>query len=94
MEPASTVYEASLATHLGPGSHSPGKIVPGVADALMAEAPSKIDLVVRRRDDGTEVVRTPADLGSPDTLLATVQSDLATMSAEEFFAEWKMPEAR
>jgi hypothetical protein len=58
----------------------------------MAEEPSEIDLVVRRRDDGTELVRTPADLGSPDDLLATAQSDLETMTVEEFLAEWQMPE--
>jgi hypothetical protein len=94
MEPASTVYEAELVAHLGAGATVPGAIVPGLADELMAEQPSTIDLVVRRRDDRSEVVRTPADLGSPDALLATVLSDLETMSAEEFITEWKMPETR
>ncbi|HEY2642467.1 MAG TPA: hypothetical protein VGI56_01825 [Galbitalea sp.] len=94
MEPASAIFEAELVEHLGPGANQPGAIVPGLRDALMAEEPSHVDLVVRRRDDGTELVRTPADLGSPDDLLAAAQHDLATMSVEEFVAEWQMPQAR
>jgi hypothetical protein len=94
MDPASTVYEAELVEHLGAGAVVPGAIVPGLADELMAEQASTIDLVVRRRDDRSEVIRTPADLGDPDTLLAAAQGDLDTMTAEEFFSEWKMPETR
>jgi hypothetical protein len=51
-----------------------------------------VDLVVRRRDDGTEIVRTPADLGSPVDLLATVEGDLQSMSEDEFVDEWRMPD--
>lgn len=92
MDPASTVYEAELVDHLGPRAHVPGAIVPDLADELMAEQSSAIDLVVRRRDDRSEVIRTPADLGDPDALLTTVLGDLATMSPEQFISEWKMPE--
>jgi hypothetical protein len=94
MEPASAIYEAELVEHLRAGADVPGAIVPGLADELMAEQPSAIDLVVRRRDDRSEVVRTPADLGSPDALLATVLGDLETMTAEEFITEWRMPQTR
>jgi hypothetical protein len=38
------------------------------------------------------IVRTPADLGSPDDMLKTVQGDLSKMTADEFLEEWKMPE--
>jgi hypothetical protein len=91
MDPASAVYEAALVEHIGPRTHIRGVITPKVADFLMAEEPSHVDLVVRRRDDGTEIIRTPADLGTPGTLLATVEQDLAAMTVEEFVAEWKMP---
>jgi hypothetical protein len=91
MESASTVFEAALVEHVGPGTHIPGVIAPGLTEALMAEEPSSIDLVVRRLDDGTEIIRTPADLGDPDTLLATARQDLARMTVDEFVAEWKMP---
>jgi hypothetical protein len=91
MDNASTVYEAALVGHVRPGTHVPGVIAPRLADELMAEEPSQVDLVVRRRDDGTEIIRTPADLGSPDTLLAAAIADLKTMSVDEFIAEWKMP---
>jgi hypothetical protein len=88
---ASEVFEAAIVDHVGPGTRIPGVIAPRVGDELMAEEPSAIDLVVRRRDDGSEIVRTPADLGSPDALLATAEQDLAEMSVEEFLAEWRMP---
>jgi hypothetical protein len=88
---AAEVFEAAIVNHVGPGTRIPGVIAPGVGDALMAEAPSAVDLVVRRRDSQTEIVRTPADLGSPDALLAAAERDLAQMSVKEFLAEWLMP---
>jgi len=48
-----------------------------------------LDLVVRRRDTGAEVLRTHADVASPEHLLATVRDDLATKSVTEFVAEWR-----
>jgi hypothetical protein len=78
MEPASTIYEAALTPR----------------NSRKARRRNRIDLVVRRRDDGTEIVRTPADLGSPDALLATAQGDLQQMTADEFLHEWKMPQVR
>ena len=49
------------------------------------------DLVIRRKSDGEIIVRTPADLGSPEAILKTVEGDLRHMTADEFFDEWKMP---
>jgi hypothetical protein len=88
---ASEVFEAAIVDHVGPGTRIPGVIAPSVGDVLMADEPSALDLVVRRRDDGSEIVRTPADLGSPVALLTTAERDLAEMSVEEFLAEWEMP---
>ena len=90
MEPASTVYEAAIVER--EKSHSRRlKIVPTVDDELRPEKPIVKDLVIRRKNDGKVIVRTPADLGSPDAMLKTVQGDLGRMTADEFFEEWKMP---
>ena len=50
-----------------------------------------VDLVIRRRETGAEVMRTPADVGSPEYLLEQVQRDLESKTVEEFFAEWRAP---
>jgi hypothetical protein len=94
MEPASTVYEAALVEHLGWRDRAEGAIVPGLTDELMAEEASTVDLVVRRKDDGTELIRTPADLASPDALLIAAQTDLDSMSEAQFKREWRMPTRR
>ncbi|HEY5320138.1 MAG TPA: hypothetical protein VIJ76_04595, partial [Galbitalea sp.] len=80
MELASAVFEAELA----PASRRPGM--------LKLEVTAPLDLVIRRRDDGTEIVRMPAELDTPDILLETAQRDLDTMTVDEFLAEWRMPE--
>jgi hypothetical protein len=85
MEPASAVFEAELIEQGQPG------IGTTVAAHLRGEEPSTVDLIVRRRADGEELLRTPADLGSPQALLKTVQDDLQRMSVDEFIAEWRMP---
>jgi hypothetical protein len=89
MEPASTVYEAAIVQH--PKTRTRRKIVPTVDDELRPEKSTVQDLVIRRKADGKVIVRTPADLGSPDAMLKTVQGDLRKMTADEFFDEWKMP---
>jgi hypothetical protein len=51
--------------------------------------PAVHDVVVRRRDDGTEVARVPVE--NPDVpghTLRFVQEDLASRSTDEFVAEW------
>jgi hypothetical protein len=90
MEPASTVYEAAIVERAKSRSRRL-KIVPTADDELRPEKPIVKDLVIRRKNDGKVIVRTPADLGSPDALLKTVQGDLGRMTADEFLVEWKMP---
>lgn len=79
MEPASTVYEAELVEQTRRGKTGSHVALP-------------LDLVVRRREDGAEIVRTTSEHASPETLLATAQADLLHMSPDEFLAEWKMPD--
>lgn len=57
----------------------------GMGDGI---APS--DLVVRRIDTGREVLRTRANVGSPDYLLDEVRRDLATKTVDDFIAEWRL----
>jgi hypothetical protein len=90
MEPASSVYEAAIVERRK--SRARRKIVPTLDDELRPDKPVVQDLIIRRRVDGKVIVRTPADLGSPDALLKTVEGDLKTMTADEFFNEWRMPE--
>jgi hypothetical protein len=90
MDPASTVYEAAIVEQPKPAKHS-RRLVVAPEDELVPGQPGRLDLVVRRKDNGDVIVRTPADLGSPDAMLATVEHDLESMTAEEFFDEWKMP---
>jgi hypothetical protein len=80
MELASTVFEVELVD----ASKRSGM--------LKLEITTPLDLVIRRRDDGTEIVRIPAELETPDILLETAQRDLDTMTVDEFLAEWRMPE--
>jgi hypothetical protein len=51
-----------------------------------------VDLVVRRRDSGREVIRTAADVGEPEFLLHQVRRDLESKTVEEFVAEWTLPD--
>jgi hypothetical protein len=91
MEPASTVYEAAIVERATDHSRRV-KIVPTADDELRPDKPLVKDLIIRRKSDGEVIVRTPADLGSPEAMLKTVQGDLRRMTADEFFTEWKMPE--
>ena len=89
MEPASTVYEAAIVAR--PKSRSRSGFVPTIDDELRPNKAIVQDLIIRRIADGKVIVRTPADLGSPDAMLKTVEGDLRKMTAEEFLDEWKMP---
>lgn len=91
MEPASAVYEAAIVEQPKPAARRRSRAKPTLDDVLVPGHPGRVDLVVRRKDDGRVIVRTPADLGSPDDMLATVTNDLEQMTADEFFDEWKMP---
>lgn len=51
------------------------------------------DLVVRRRDDGREILRTRAgDAEQADRLLSTVQRDLNEKDVVTFVSEWRVVE--
>jgi hypothetical protein len=51
--------------------------------------PAVHDVVVRRRDDRTEVARVPVENPDlPGDTLRFVQEDLASRSTEQFVAEW------
>jgi len=91
MEPASSVYEAAIEEQPKPSTRRRKIASPALDDDLMPGQPGRLDLVVRRRDNGKVIVRTPADLGSPADMLTTVNRDLEQMTPQEFFDEWKMP---
>lgn len=63
-----------------------------VLAAVLSDFPENLELVVRRRDTGAVIMRTPADVGSPDYLLAQVEEDMRTKTLPEFLAEWRLPE--
>jgi hypothetical protein len=87
MESASAVYEAAIVQRAA--DHT--RLLPTLDDDLRPDRNVVQDLVVRRISDGEVIVSTPADLGSPEDMLKTVEQDLHSMTAEEFFEEWKMP---
>lgn len=89
MEPASSVYEAAIVERANTRTRI--RIIPSMDDDLRPNKRVLKDLIIRRKADGKVIVRTPADLGSPDALLQTVQGDLSKMTPDEFFEEWKMP---
>ncbi|MGY1652366.1 hypothetical protein [Geodermatophilus sp. SYSU D01119] len=67
-----------------------------VAGAFAAElvqglvpAPTVHDVVVRRRDDGTEVLRVPSEDGTGHVLRA-IRDELAAVGPEEFLARWSV----
>ena len=69
-----------------------------VAGAFAAEmvqglvpAPTVHDVVVRRRDDGTAVLRVPSeDPSAPGAMLAAVRDELAAVGPEEFLDAWSV----
>jgi hypothetical protein len=93
---AAELFVADLEPH--PGGR--GQRTLRVAGAFVAEmamgllpAPTVSDVVVRRRADGTEVLRVPAaDPVLPGDLLAFVREQLDAMDAEAFLAEWGEPD--
>ena len=90
VEPASSVYEAVIVER-PKGRSRRVKNTPRADDERRADRALVKDLVIRRKSDGEIIVRTPADLGSSEAILKTVEGDLRHMTADEFFAEWKMP---
>ncbi len=91
---AADVYAADLEPR--PGGRLRHRL--RVAGAFAAElawgllpGPAVFDVVVRRRDDGTEVLRVPADEpGVPASMLAAVRAELDAVPEEEFLARWSV----
>jgi hypothetical protein len=94
-ERAASLWSAALEPR--PGGRARHRL--RVAGAFVAElawgllpGPTVYDVVVRRRDDGTEVVRIPADEpGVPADMLTAVRAELETLAPEEFLAGWSVP---
>jgi hypothetical protein len=92
---AVTVFRAALEPR--PGSRLRHRA--RIAGAFVAElawgllpGPAVFDVVVRRRDDGAEVVRVPAsEPGVPADLLTSVRAELDALTPEEFLAGWSVP---
>ena len=63
-----------------------GAFVAEMAQGLLP-APTVHDVVVRRRDDGTEVLRVPSeDLSA--AMLSAIRDELAAVGPGEFLARW------
>ena len=92
---AASLYSAALEPR--PGGRARHRL--RVAGAFVAQlawgllpGPTVYDVVVRRRDDGTEVVRIPADEpGVPADMLTAVRAELDALTPEEFLAGWSVP---
>ncbi|WP_139252990.1 hypothetical protein [Geodermatophilus nigrescens] len=65
-----------------------GAFAAGLAQGLVPE-PTVHDVVVRRRDDGTEVLRVPSEDGTAHVLTA-VRAEMAAVGPEEFLARWSV----
>jgi hypothetical protein len=49
------------------------------------------DVVVRRRDDGAEVLRVPSeDPTAPGYVLRSIRDELGSVGPEEFLARWSV----
>ena len=90
MEPASTYLRAELVPRKVQGWAKVRHYAAAVGSALLGEVATMSDLVVYRRESGAEVMRTPADVGSPEFLLDQVNADLASKTVAEFLSEWRL----
>ena len=91
---ASEVYVAGLEPRPG------GRVLHWirVAGAFAAElaqglvpGPTVHDVVVRRREDGVEVLRVPSeDPAAPGYMLQSVRDELGSVGPEEFRARWSV----
>ena len=92
---AADVYAADLEPR--PGGRLRHRL--RVAGAFLAElawgllpGPTVFDVVVRRRDDGAEVLRVPSeDPAVPGDVLQAIRGELDAMTPEQFLAEWSVP---
>ena len=90
---AADVFEVDLRPRHGGRLQHVLRIVGAFVSQLALQllpAPDVHDVVVRRRDDGEEVLRIPAgDPLLPGDVLALVRSELATLDPEAFLAGWR-----
>ena len=90
MDPAANYLRAELLPHKAAGWALFVHWIKMIVSASFGETPTSADLVVYRRESGAEIMRTPADVGSPEILLAQVKEDLRTKTVMEFLAEWRL----
>lgn len=90
MDPAHLHLEATLEPHRARGWRRLAHYAGVALSVVTGDIPSLSDLVVRRRDTGAEVLRTKADVGDPELLLAQVRRDLREKTVTEFAAEWRL----
>lgn len=96
-EPASTYLRAELDERQGSSAAKGWRRLANVVLALASgdaeTSISNVDLVVRRRESGAEVLRvTAGTLREGDLLLTRVRDDLETKNVAEFLAEWRLPD--
>jgi hypothetical protein len=90
-EPASAHLVADLEKPRELGLRRILRLVWTLASSAIGSPEYYLDLVVRRRDSGAEVLRTSAgDVGDPQHLLDTVRADLDEKTVEEFVREWRV----
>jgi len=90
MDAAANYLRAELLPHKASGWALVVHWVKMILGAMIGDTPTGADLVVYRRESGAEIMRTPADVGSPEILLAQVEEDLRTKTVIEFLAEWRL----
>lgn len=90
MEPASVHLSVDYEKPNSRGLRRAGRWVWSIVSALTGSPEPFLDLVVRRRETGAEVLRTAADAGDPAYLLDTVTADLESKTVEEFVREWRI----
>jgi hypothetical protein len=90
MDSAANYLRAELLPHKASGWALAVHWAKMIFGAMIGDTPTSADLVVYRRESGAEIMRTPADVGSPEILLAQVEDDLRTKTVIEFLAEWRL----
>ena len=94
---AADVFIADLRPRPGGRWRYRARLAGAVLSELLLQllpAPSVHDVVVTRRDDGTEVLRVPA--GEPlrvGELLAQIRREMERLDPESFLADWSEPDA-
>ncbi|GAA4781190.1 hypothetical protein [Microbacterium gilvum] len=91
---AEEVFAASLEPRSGTALEKAGRFIVNLASGYFANdtsAVADIDLVVRRRETGEEVLRTPTEAHAAGFLLEEVERDLAMLDEDAFLAAWSAP---